>query len=179
MFRIGKFFTKNIFFNGKKICQKNFAKKNLWRIYFTKTNIFTKKKLAKKYFCQNNSSSALIRPSSRLTVSAWVSPSSIPACLIEGVLGSKNLFRESSSERPYYFREVISDFLFGGSKTCLPSPKGGRQTKSGSDQKTYLAKVVRSEHITSLCRKIWDRQRHLQDRIWRWTSWGHSGCWEG
>ena len=68
--------------------------------------------------------------------------------LIEGVLGSKNLFRESWRERPHYYREVISDFWFGGSKTRLPSPEGGRQTKSGSDQKTYLAKVVRSGHIT-------------------------------
>ena len=36
--------------------------------------------------------------------------------LIEGVLGSKNLFSESCSQRPYYIREVISDFGFGGSK---------------------------------------------------------------
>ena len=33
-----------------------------------------------------------------------------------GVLGSKNLFSESCSQRPYYYREVISDFGFGGSK---------------------------------------------------------------
>ena len=38
---------------------------------------------------------------------------------------------------------MISDFLFGGSKTCLPSHEGGRQTKSCSYQKTYLAKVER------------------------------------
>ena len=63
-------------------------------------------------------------------------------------LRSKNLFCESCSEQPYYYQEVISDFGFGGSKTRLPSPKGGRQTKSGSDQKTYLAKVVRSGHTT-------------------------------
>ena len=66
----------------------------------------------------------------------------------EKLLGSKNLFSESWSERPYYYREVISVFWFGGSQTCLPSPEGGRQTKSCSDQKTYLAKVVRSGHIT-------------------------------
>ena len=35
-------------------------------------------------------------------------------------LGSKNLFSESLSERPFYYREVISVFWFGGSKTCLP-----------------------------------------------------------
>ena len=29
---------------------------------------------------------------------------------------SKNLFSESCSQRPYYYREVISDFGFGGSK---------------------------------------------------------------
>ena len=43
---------------------------------------------------------------------------------------------------------MISDFLFGGVKTYLPSLEGERQTKSGTDQKTYLAKVVRSAHIT-------------------------------
>ena len=63
------------------------------------------------------------------------------------LLGSKNLFSKSFSERPYYYTEVISDFWFGGSKTRLPSPEGGSQTKSCSDQKTYLAKVVRSGHI--------------------------------
>ena len=68
--------------------------------------------------------------------------------LIEGVLGSKNLFSESCLKWPHYYREVISDFWFGGSNTRLPSPEGGRQTKSGLDQKTYLAKVVRSGHIT-------------------------------
>ena len=68
--------------------------------------------------------------------------------LIEGVLGSKNLFRKSCSQRPYYYGEVISVFRFGGSKTRLPSPKGGRQMKSCSDQKAYLAKVDRSAHIT-------------------------------
>ena len=68
--------------------------------------------------------------------------------LIEGVLGSKNLFSESCSQRPYYYREVISVFWFGGSKTRLPSPEGGWQMKSCSDQKTYLAKVDRSAHIT-------------------------------
>ena len=47
------------------------------------------------------------------------------------------------------YREVILDFWFGGSKTRLPSPDGGRQTKSCSDKKTYLAKVVRSGHITT------------------------------
>ena len=52
------------------------------------------------------------------------------------------------SERPYYYREVISVFWFGGSKTCLPSPKGGRQTKSCSDGKTCLAKVDRSAQVT-------------------------------
>ena len=45
-------------------------------------------------------------------------------------------------------REVISVFLFGGSKTRLPSPGGGRQTKSCSAQKTYLTKVDQSAHIT-------------------------------
>ena len=69
--------------------------------------------------------------------------------LIEGVLGSKNLFSESCLKWPHYYREVISDFWFGGSKTRLPSPEGGRQTRSCSDQKTYLAKVVRSGHITT------------------------------
>ena len=64
------------------------------------------------------------------------------------LLGSKNLFSESCLEQPHYCREVISDFLLGGSKTRLPSPEGGRQTKSCSDQKTYLAKVVWSGHIT-------------------------------
>ena len=34
---------------------------------------------------------------------------------------------------------MISDFGFGESKTRLPSPEGGRQTKSGSDQNTSLA----------------------------------------
>ena len=68
--------------------------------------------------------------------------------LIEGVLGSKNLFSESCLKWPHYYREVISDFWFGGSKTRLPSPEGGRQTKSGSDQITYLAKVDGSGHIT-------------------------------
>ena len=65
-----------------------------------------------------------------------------------GVLGSKNLFRESCLQRPYYYRAVISVFWFGGSKTRLPSPEGGRQTKSCSNQKTYFEKVVRSAHIT-------------------------------
>ena len=46
----------------------------------------------------------------------------------------------SVAERPY--------FLFGGSKTRLPSPEGERQMKSCSDQKAYLAKVDRSTHIT-------------------------------
>ena len=68
--------------------------------------------------------------------------------LIEGVLGSKNLFSESCLKWPHYYREVISDFWFGGSKTRLPSPEGGRQTKSCSDQKTYFAKVDQSTHIT-------------------------------
>ena len=68
--------------------------------------------------------------------------------LIEGVLGSKNLFSESCVKWPHYYRVVISDFWFGGSNTRLRSPEGGTQTKSGSDQKTYLAKVVRSGHIT-------------------------------
>ena len=68
--------------------------------------------------------------------------------LIEGVLGSKNLFSESCVKWPHYYREVISDFWFGGSNTRLRSPEGGTQTKSCSDQKTYFAKVVRSGHIT-------------------------------
>ena len=68
--------------------------------------------------------------------------------LIEGVLGSKNLFCESCSQHPYYYREVISVFWFGGSKTCLPSPEGGRQIKSCSDGKTCLAKVDRSAQVT-------------------------------
>ena len=34
--------------------------------------------------------------------------------LIEGVRGSKNLFSESCSEQPYYYREVILDFYLGG-----------------------------------------------------------------
>ena len=68
--------------------------------------------------------------------------------LIEGVLGSKNLFSESCVKWPHYYREVISDFLFGGSKTRLPSPEGGRQTKSGPDQRTYFAKLNRNAHIT-------------------------------
>ena len=68
--------------------------------------------------------------------------------LIERVLGSKNLFSESCLKWPHYYREVISDFWFGGSNTRLPSPEGGRQTKSCSDQKTYFAKVVRSGYIT-------------------------------
>ena len=42
---------------------------------------------------------------------------------------------------------MISYFGFGGSKTRLPSPEGGRQTKSCSDQKTYSAKVDQSAHI--------------------------------
>ena len=66
----------------------------------------------------------------------------------EKLLESKNLFSESCSQHPYQFREVISFFWFGGSKTCLPSPEGGRQTKSCSGGKTYLAKVDRSAHIT-------------------------------
>ena len=66
----------------------------------------------------------------------------------QGVLGSKNLFCESCSQRPYYYREVISVFWFGGSKTRLPSPVGGRQTKSCSNQKTCFAKVDRSAHVT-------------------------------
>ena len=41
----------------------------------------------------------------------FFSPSS--PFLIEGVLGSKNLFSESYSEQPYYLREVISDFDSG------------------------------------------------------------------
>ena len=68
--------------------------------------------------------------------------------LIKGVLRAKNLFSESGVKWPHYYREVISDFWFGGSNTRLRSPEGGTQTKSGSDQKTYLAKVVRSGHIT-------------------------------
>ena len=68
--------------------------------------------------------------------------------LIEGVLWSKNLFSESCLKWPHYYREVISDFWFGGSKTRLPSPEGERQMKSCSDQKAYLAKVDRSTHIT-------------------------------
>ena len=43
---------------------------------------------------------------------------------------------------------MILDFLFGGSKMRLPSTEGGRHTKSGSDQKTYLAKVNWNAHIT-------------------------------
>ena len=62
--------------------------------------------------------------------------------LIEGVLGSKNLFSKSCLKWPHYYREVISDFWFGGSKTRLPFPQGRRQTKSCSVQKTYLAKVA-------------------------------------
>merc|ERR1712173_497686 len=65
-----------------------------------------------------------------------------------GLLGSKNLFSESCSQHPYYYREVISVFRFGGSKTCLPSPEGGRQTKSCSNQKTCFAKVDRSAQVT-------------------------------
>ena len=61
--------------------------------------------------------------------------------LIEGVLGSKNLFSESCSQRPYFF-------LIGGFKTSLPSSEGGRQMKSCSDQKTYLAKDDQSAHIS-------------------------------
>ena len=34
--------------------------------------------------------------------------------LIEGVLGSKNLFSESCLKWPHYYGEVISDFCFGG-----------------------------------------------------------------
>ena len=45
-------------------------------------------------------------------------------------------------------REVISIFLFGGSKTRLPFPEGGRQTKSCLNQKTCLAKVDQNAHIT-------------------------------
>ena len=49
--------------------------------------------------------------------------------LIEGVLGSKNLFSESCLKWPHYYREVISDFWFGGSKTRLPSPPRGKANK--------------------------------------------------
>ena len=58
------------------------------------------------------------------------------------LLESKNLFSESCSHCLYYYTEVISVFWFGGSKTRLPSPFGGRQTKSCSNQKTYFAKVA-------------------------------------
>ena len=49
--------------------------------------------------------------------------------LIEGVLESKNLFSENSLQHPYYYREVILVFQFGGSKTILPSPEGGGKQK--------------------------------------------------
>ena len=41
-------------------------------------------------------------------------------------------------------------FDLGGFKTCLPSPEGGRQTKSCSNQKTYFAKVVRPYYYTEV-----------------------------
>ena len=67
--------------------------------------------------------------------------------LIERVDWSKNLFSESSSERPHYYREVISDFWFGGSKfVCLP--RRGKANKKGLGSKRNLAKVVWSGHIT-------------------------------
>ena len=95
----------------------------------------------------------------------------------EKLLGSKNLFSESWSERPYYYREVISVFWFGGSETCLPSPEGGRQTKSCSDGKTCLAKVDRRAQVTIekwppfFYLTSFDGRRPLtEDDLWRKTT---------
>ena len=61
-----------------------------------------------------------------------------------GMLGSKNLFSESCSQHPITIEKWSPFFDLGGPRlVCLP-PK----TKSCSNQKTYLAKVVRSTHIT-------------------------------
>ena len=78
----------------------------------------------------------------------WFGESQDSFALNEKLLGSNNLLSKSCSQHPYYYREVISFFWFGGSKTCLPSPVGGRQTKSCSGGKTYLAKVDRSAQVT-------------------------------
>ena len=52
---------------------------------------------------------------------------------------SKNLFCESCLKWPHYYREVISVFWFGGSKTRLPSPPRGKANK----------KLLWSKHLFS------------------------------
>ena len=80
-----KFFTQdnsvqNFFFNEIIFCKKILQEKICGKIISLKQIFLPNEKFAKILFCRKFSSSALIRPSSRLTVSAWVSPSSTQAC---------------------------------------------------------------------------------------------------
>ena len=75
-------------------------------------------------------------------------PFCISRPLIGRVLGSKTLFSESDSNLGLDpFQDPVGHFGAPWRPFCISRPLIGRNTEC-SDQKTYLAKVVRSAHIT-------------------------------